>query len=509
MRHAYLRLSEAATALRDSLEAAAAASGLSTEYPEAALREALDAVRSYAPPELDLTHLPFITIDPEGSTDLDQALWLEPEGGGWRVHYAIADVPGFVPVGGALDAETRHRGETAYLPQGRIPLHPEAISEGAGSLLPGQERGAYVWEMLVNADGTSTLAGLHHARVMSREQLSYPQAQGRLEAGDPLMRLLHAFGEARRADESRRGGANLGLPEQEIVPVEGGGYALHARVPLPIEEDNAQVSLLTGISAARLMLGAGQGLLRTMPAPDPEAEERFRRVSVQLGHPWAAGTAYGDYLRSLDVTKPQQLAIMHAAAGLFRGASYTAFAGEAPAQPLQAAVAAPYAHVTAPLRRLVDRFGLVLCHAQANGLEVPGWVSEALPTLPEAMKAAGSAVSSAERRSLDIVEASLLAARVGERFEAVVIEGRLPASGAPRQAAIPAQAATAARPTAQGSGGNGNGNGNGGSVKVALLDPPVEARAEGGSESGTVVTLELLSADVQAAQIRLRVVQPN
>ncbi|WP_394162409.1 RNB domain-containing ribonuclease [Galactobacter valiniphilus] len=494
MRHAYLRLSEAATALRDSLETAAAASGLSADYPPAAVAEAEAAVSAYALPELDLLGIPFVTIDPEGSTDLDQALWIEDEGTGWRVHYAIADVPGFVPVGTELDAETRRRGETAYLPQGRIPLHPEVISEGAGSLLEGQERGAYVWELLVAADGASTLVSLRHARVRSREQLSYPEAQRRLEAGDALMLRLHAFGEARRADEARRGGANLGLPEQEIVPAEGGGYRLRSRVPLPIEEDNAQVSLLTGITAAAVMLEAGVGLLRTMPAPDPEAERRFRQVTARLGHPWEQGQGYGAYLRTLDVSDPRQLAIMHAAGGLFRGAGYTAFDGVDPAQPQQAAVAAPYAHVTAPLRRLVDRFGLVLCHAHVNAAPIPAWVREALPTLPEAMKAAGSAVNSAERRSLDIVEAFLLQGREGERFEAVVTEGRLPSPAASAPQAPQGTPAAGPRST--------------GSVKVTLLDPPVEARAEGVAESGSLVTLELVSADIASATIRLRVVDP-
>ena len=58
-----------------------------------------------------------------------------------------------------------------------------------------------------------------------------------------------------------------------------------------------------------------------------------------------------------------------------------------PEQLEQAAVAYPYAHVTAPLRRLVDRFGVVGCEALSRGAEVPEWVREALPTLPEIMAA--------------------------------------------------------------------------------------------------------------------------
>ena len=72
---------------------------------------------------------------------------------------------------------------------------------------------------------------------------------------------------------------------------------------------------------------------------------------------------YGDFVRGLDRANPRHLALIHEATALFRGAGYTAFDGEPPAQREHAAVAAPYAHVTAPLRRLVDRFGLVVCEA--------------------------------------------------------------------------------------------------------------------------------------------------
>jgi len=480
MRHAYYRLNEAAAArLRDSLEAAAAASGVEAAFSPEALAEATAAVASYAAPPEDLTSVPFVTIDPEGSTDLDQALWIEDTETGWLLRYAIADVPGFVAPGGALDAETRRRGETAYLPQGRVPLHPVQISERAGSLLAGQDRGAYVWDIAVARDGGARLVALTRARVRSREQLSYPQAQSRLEAGDELMGRLHLLGEARRAQEAARGGANLNLPEQEIEPNGNGGYRLLTRAPQAIEEDNAQLSLLTGMCAAQAMLDAGVGLLRTMPAPDAGAERRFRAVADALGTPWEEGVGYGAFLRTLDVRDPRQLAIMHAAGSLFRGAAYTPFDGAVPEQTHQAAVAAPYAHTTAPLRRLVDRFALVLCHAHVNGNEIPAWVRESLPLLPETMRASGNAVAAAERASLDIVEASLLVAHVGENFTAVVIDGRLPGAGAD----------DGASPR---------------SVKVQLLDPPVTARAEGAADSGSLVDVVVTEADVASGTVRLR-----
>ena len=69
-------------------------------------------------------------MDPPGSTDLDQAFAIERDGGGWRVFYAIADVPAFVPPGGAIDAEAHVRGQTIYAADGRIPLHPAVDQRG-------------------------------------------------------------------------------------------------------------------------------------------------------------------------------------------------------------------------------------------------------------------------------------------------------------------------------------------------------------------------------------------
>src|ERR1035437_7017903 len=54
---------------------------------------------------VDLTDVPFVTIDPEGSTDLDQAVRVDVDGRGWRVRYAIADVAAHVSPGGAIDTD--------------------------------------------------------------------------------------------------------------------------------------------------------------------------------------------------------------------------------------------------------------------------------------------------------------------------------------------------------------------------------------------------------------------
>ncbi|MBK7624414.1 MAG: hypothetical protein IPJ14_17585 [Kineosporiaceae bacterium] len=108
-----------------------------------------------------------------------------------------------------------------------------------------------------------------------------------------------------------------------------------------------------------------------------------------------------------------------------------------------AAVAASYAHVTAPLRRLVDRFGLVTRHALVAGRPVPGWVLEALGELPELMATSDHLAGQLERRSTDLVEAAVLAHRVGQDFDAVVVDRNHQVPGA---AARPGGPGLGARP---------------------------------------------------------------
>src|SRR5207244_4289192 len=85
---------------------------------------------------IDARDVPFVTIDPPGSRDLDQAFHAEPDGTGFRVRYAIADVAAFVEPRGLVDVESFARGVTLYLPDGRAPMLPDLLGEGAASLLP-------------------------------------------------------------------------------------------------------------------------------------------------------------------------------------------------------------------------------------------------------------------------------------------------------------------------------------------------------------------------------------
>jgi exoribonuclease R len=102
------------------------------------------------------------------------------------------------------------------------------------------------------------------------------------------------------------------------------------------------------------------------------------------------------------------------------GARYEPF--EDKIVPWHAAVAATYSHATAPLRRLADRYVIEATVRVAAGRQVPAWITEAFHRAPEVMQRANSLANRVDRAALDVSEAIVLSARVGDVFDAVVTD---------------------------------------------------------------------------------------
>jgi len=399
---------------------------------------------------------------------------LSRRSGGYRVRYAIADVAAFVAPGGALDAETHHRVTTLYFPDGKVPLHPAPIGEGAASLLPGQTCPAVLWTLDLDADGRALTTDVRRALVRSRAKLDYAHVQKQIDEGtaeEPLA-LLKDIGEARERLEVQRGGISLNVPEQDIVERED-TYELAYRAPLPADGWNAQISLLTGMAAAELMLAHGTGVLRTLPAAPDGAVGRLRRTAHALHIDWPHHVSYAQLIRLLDPHRPHHAAFLQECTTLLRGAGYSVFRdGRLPEITSHAAVAAPYAHCTAPLRRLVDRYASEICLAAVAGQAPPDWVLAALDELPKEMAEGSRRAVSVERECVDIVEAALLKDRVGDVFDGCVVdvEEHQPTAGT-----------------------------------VQLESPAVVARIEGGTSPlplGERLRVRLTQADPGAAKVR-------
>ena len=464
--------------LREGFQKIRDEQGLPKDFPADVLTQAQQIAEAPQPPparsgveRLDLRSLPFVTIDPAESMDLDQAVYIERRGKGYRVYYAIADVASFVEPGSVLDVETHNRGVTMYSPDMRTPLHPRVVSEDVASLFADVDRPAVVWQIDLNSRGQQIEVDVARAMVRSVGKLSYEQVQKDLDDGtanDSLV-CLRDVGLLRQAREVDRGGIDVRVPDQEIED-DGPGYRLVMRTPLPVEGWNAQISLLTGICAARMMLDAGVGILRTMKAPSEADYEQVRLTAQSLGIDWPPEQPYAELVRELDPRVPANAAFLNLVTVLLRSAEYTvlthAVGNDEPASLRHAAVASAYAHVTAPLRRLVDRYGTECCLAIAAGEPVPQWVVDALPELPSEMKRADSRARAMERAQLDLVEAVLMVDHIGERYSAIVVERKRDY------------------------------------VVVQLHWPAVRTRvADPNLELGTRVTLELTAVDVDARTV--------
>ncbi|WP_423605033.1 RNB domain-containing ribonuclease [Sphingomonas sp. MS122] len=384
-------------------------------FPPAVLAAA-EIVATRAPTNhADWTHRPFVTLDPASATDLDQAFCIEAAGGDLILHYAIADVAWFVDEGGPIDAEAWARGETLYLPDGKAGLYPPVLAEGAASLLPDGPRPAVVFSVRVAPDGAVKLDAATRAVIRSRAKLAYATVRAEDLPAD-FAELSRRITQA----EAERGAARVDPPEQEVSEGPDGALALVFRTRHASEDRNAALSLACNMAVADALIAHETGLFRVMAEPSDHAVRRLRHTARAFGVDWPEQATLTQFERALDPADTRHAALMLAIRRAGNGAGYQPFrAGETP---WHAAVAASYAHATAPLRRLADRYVVQAVLAVAHGRSVPGYVSDAFARLPKVMARAGSRAGQVDRAVIDMAEAVMLAGNEGETFAALVTD---------------------------------------------------------------------------------------
>ncbi len=422
--------------VRARLRAVAARLGVPLGFPDAVLREtdALLAAPGIDDPRLlDLTRVPFVTIDAETSRDLDQALHLEREGDGFLFRYAIADAAHYVRPGSALFEECLLRGASFYLPGQSLPMLPRALSEGIVSLNPGVARRALVFEIHLDAAAAVRRTALVHARVISVAKLSFPAVQAFLDAQagragvaggegaygkEPFaasLRLLPVIGRLRQRDAALRQVVRYRRTELDVkVAGTGLSFIVLEGIRHDVERWNEQLSLLCNAEGGAFLRDANspeiQPIYRVHPAPDPDRvralEAMIAALVGLLGLPeswrWRAdGTTAGlsEYLESLPALPAAHAAGSSGALGA-AGASGEG-AHREPLARLSAAIqrqailvnvrssystepglhhgvgVEPYARFSAPMRELVG----VFVHKEAlEKLEGRGTIDVALRT---------------------------------------------------------------------------------------------------------------------------------
>ena len=428
-------------------------------FPSAVLAAAEAAARRTPTEHADRTGRHFVTLDPASATDLDQAFAIEPSGGDLLLHYAIADVAWFVTDGDALDTEAWRRGTTLYLPDGKAGLYPSALSEGAAILLPDGPRPAVIFTVRVAPDGAVHLDGAERAIIRSNAKLAYDSVRD-ADLPPGFAELTSRLQQA----EAGRGAARVDPPEQEVAARKDGNFELVFRPRLVSEERNAALSLAANMAIADVLSAHQTGLFRVMAAPDDVAIARLRQTAIAFGLDWPPMAPLAQFEATLDGADPKQAAFMLAVRRAGQGASYQPF--QHGIVPWHAAVAATYAHATAPLRRLADRYVIRATLAVANGQPVPAVVTEAFEKLPAVMARADAIGGQIDRAVIDLAEAVMLQGKEGQAFAAVVTDA------------------------------DDRG------ARIQLRDLPVVARlAMPGAEPGDVITVTLTAADPERQRI--------
>jgi exoribonuclease-2 len=120
---------------------------VSADFPERVLAVAAqlagsNSIASFDASRKDLSDMPLMTIDGQGTLDFDDALSIEEKGGAFRLGVHIIDVGHFVQKGDVVDQEALSRGSSIYMPDQKISMLPSALAEGLCSLKAGELRPA-------------------------------------------------------------------------------------------------------------------------------------------------------------------------------------------------------------------------------------------------------------------------------------------------------------------------------------------------------------------------------
>lgn len=402
--------------------------GIPDVFPDEAVAEAQRARRVALGKRTDLRGLPLVTIDGEDARDFDDAVHAEPDGDGWRVTVAIADVAHYVKPGSALDREAWARGNSVYFPDRVVPMLPEALSNGWCSLKPGEERGCLFVEMRFDAAGTKQGHRFGRGLMRSHARLTYEAAQAHHEAGtepeglEPghMGRLYGAF-RALLAARERRGTLDLDLPERKVnLSPEGTVLSVTPRPRLDSHRLIEEFMVAANVCAAEELERLGQPCMYRIHAPP--SDEKLNTLREFLGTLGLSLNPAGqlrpaDFARLLERVKDRPEARM-VNETVLRSQSQAAYEPDNIGH--FGLALGRYAHFTSPIRRYAD---LLVHRALVRGLKLgTDGLTEAEAARfiesGEHITATERRAAQAERDAVDRYLTAFLADKVGATFAA-------------------------------------------------------------------------------------------
>ncbi|MEY1557631.1 ribonuclease R [Yoonia sp. R2331] len=399
--------------------------GIPDHFPDDVIAEA-DA-KSPAPlgKRTDLRDKPFVTIDPADARDRDDACLVEPDGDGFTLWVAIADVAAYVTPGSELDREARKRGNSTYFPDRVVPMLPDVLSGDLCSLHDNVDRAVLAVEMKIDARGNKTGHTFHRAMIRSVASLEYAQVQNAVDGNpdaateplvDTVLKPLFAAYAALKIARAARQPLELDLPERRIELSDDGqvtGVAFKDRLDAHrlIEE----FMVLANVAAAETLIAKKTPhLLRVHEEPAPEKLEALREVANGSGLQLAKGqvlkTAHLNRLLSQAEGTDHAELINMATLRSMTQAYYTPENFGHFGLALRA-----YAHFTSPIRRYADLIvhrALIAAHGFGDDGLSP-WDIEHLRDTGEKISATERRSMMAERDTTDRYLAAFMADRIG------------------------------------------------------------------------------------------------
>lgn len=245
---------------------------------------------------VDLRELPLITIDGDDTRDFDDAVCASPDGDGWRLWVAIADVSYYVRPNTVLDRDALSRGNSVYFPNYVIPMLPEKLSNGLCSLNPNVDRLCMVAEMSINAQGQLVQSRFYPAVMNSHARLTYNKVTAIID-GDPKLRSnyehvlssienLHQLYRVLKKARQRRAAIEFETIETRFIfnaerKIESIEPVRRHVAHMIIEE----CMIMANVATARFVeehdeVGA---LFRIHESPTPERLSSFRSYLAELG----------------------------------------------------------------------------------------------------------------------------------------------------------------------------------------------------------------------------------
>lgn len=419
--------------------------GIPTKFPASVLREVKNSVepdKNEIGDRIDLRSLPTVTIDGDTAKDFDDAISLEKQRDGhFKLWVHVADVSHYVPIESAIDREAFHRGTSVYFPDRSVPMLPEKLSNNLCSLNPDVDRLALSVSMDIDKEGNIKSREFFNSVIRSDERMTYAvvhkivtdrdrQLRKQYEALVEHLEWMLELALILNKKRLKKGALQLDLPEVKVK------YDAHGEVcdVVRAERNEAHLiveeyMLLANETVAQYLEEAEIPLIyRVHRKPDKLKLDSFRKTVAQFGYSLQSNSKGDCPPKSFQelifqiADQPEEQFLSYLMLRSFNQAAYSELN-----QGHFGLATSCYTHFTSPIRRYPDLVVHRILKMAIEGVSPGSEADKVHARLREVALQSSKRereATEAERAIVRWSMAQFVAARLGEEYEAFVIEIR-------------------------------------------------------------------------------------